>query len=273
MKKQDAELYKIFIKFVCQCLLQNYSWCRDHWDFAFGSILLWLDSPKIRVLLRLILSKIVRKCYSYPESKYLAGISEVKQPSASHTQRRVGLDDSCGLPVPAQCPICLHSQLLTPCSCQKHWLPTLSSAMSKAKYSNKYDSFPLKSWRKEKWSIGIRDWSAVSPREKKLIQDFIARHPLKGVALLLCCPHVVHCLCLLEASAQEHRRLQMTGAPSTALGLKYLTRTLLCWLYAALAVWSGWTCELVPKAEEVFRSTKGHLSTHLSATPLKTSLT
>lgn len=145
--------------------------------------------------------------------------------------------------------------------------------MSKAKYSNKYDSFPLKSWGKEKWGIGIRDWSAASPREeKKMILGFITGHPLQRVALLLCCPHVVwRCLCLLEASAQEHGSLQMTGAPSTALGLKYLSRTLLCWLHAALAVWSGWTCELVHKAEEVFKSTKGYLSAHLSATPLKTS--
>lgn len=143
--------------------------------------------------------------------------------------------------------------------------------MSKAKYSNKYDSFPLKSWGKEKWGIGIRDWSAASPREeKKMILGFITGHPLQRVALLLCCPHVVwRCLCLLEASAQEHGSLQMTGAPSTALGLKYLSRTLLCWLHAALAVWSGWTCELVHKAEEVFKSTKGYLSAHLSATPLK----
>lgn len=87
------------------------------------------------------------------------------------------------------------------------------------------------------------------------------------------CPHVVQCcLCLPQASAQKLVWLVVTAAAGAALRLKYFTRAPRCLSHAGGALQRGWTCKWLHKAEEVFKSTKGHLSSYLLATPLKISL-
>lgn len=46
-----------------------------------------------------------------------------------------------------------------------------------------------------------------------------------------------------------------------------------CLLHAALAAQRGWTCNLVHRAEEVFKSTKGDLSTYLCSNTFENLLT
>jgi len=62
------------------------------------------------------------------------------------------------------------------------------------------------------------------------------------------------------------------GGPGAALRLKHLTGAPLRLSHAAGAIWRGSACKSVHKAEEVFKCTKRHLSSYLSATPLKISL-
>lgn len=141
---------------------------------------------------------------------------------------------------------------------------------------NKNYSFPFKSWGKrgkETEAFATGQWEVLCNTEKRdleAVSRLYCKTSIDKMVLLQpsgSCPGVVQsCLGLLETSAQKHVWLQVTGAPGAALDLKHITRAALCPLHAAQR---GWTCKLICKAEEVSRSTKRHLSSYLSATPLK----